>query len=215
MAKEARTAATLGRGQKGEVAQVGTYRTVDFQNVDGSSASAATVVFEADQMVRIQVVSGDCWITRQQITGDTVLGLANVATATIDVDGSDFAAFNDTYTYVSDKVWTDTSDNDMYWNDTLEAWVISNDAEDMHFVNYAPVTTFPNFNWSNAITGSITGSINTSIGAPDEFEMTAPITAVDQEGLLLPEGGELTMLVFKDEALAFIGGSVNIVPVAE
>jgi len=72
MSTEARTSATLGRGSKGEVAQVGSYRTDLFQNIDGLLASAITTAYTYNTIVRVKSYGGDNWVTRTAIAAAAV-----------------------------------------------------------------------------------------------------------------------------------------------
>lgn len=107
MPDQTRTGVRLGRGEHGEVAQVGSYRTDLYQNLDGQSASASSTAFTGDQMIRLVSYTADNWVKRG----------------------------------------------------------------------------------------------------------TGTVTAVATEGMLIPSGSELTMVVYDGEKIATIGGELNIVPV--
>lgn len=55
-------ALTLARDDRQAILQVGSYRTDQFQLVDGSGGSAVSTTFAHNTIVRIKAYSGDSWV---------------------------------------------------------------------------------------------------------------------------------------------------------
>lgn len=206
MSKEARTSATLGRGQKGEVAQVGSYRTDLYQNI-----TSASTVFGYNTIMRIQSYLGDNWITRSNTLSQPATIDANITGATVTFEGSGEDYLNGLeLTWISDKRWLNQNAQpwELIWEDNV--WKITNLGTDIEYVDITtPETSFP----TNFIAQE---GFSLTPPAPTSATMTLPaVAAVDGQGMLLPEGSEITMLAYAGDVITTTGGSLNIVPVSE
>lgn len=208
--KEARTPAQLARGPQGEVLQVGAYKTETFENITDISTSV-----EANRVVRIQSYGGDNWIKRSN-TGlsPATLNTANMAGAKIVFDGSGESTLNGTeLIWQSDRVWTEAAggaDWGLGWDGGN--WYLVNALGEAYLDPTSAGTALP----TNLLpdNGGVVGTGPALAPAPTTTEMGTVIEpAVDGEGMLLPEGAEITMLLYAEDVIATIGGTLNIVQV--
>lgn len=192
----------LARDNRGSIMQIGSYDTTDAIVLDGTSASDITALYPYDQSIRLIGFSGDNWITRATLRTDKI--------DTLIVTGGGLADTNASYTY-SGSTWLSPLDEyQIYYNTTDRLWAI-----ELYDDPYTVCYTNPAINATNPPkTGWVVADGGTAPAPTLRYSGYYELSASSEAGMYLPEGAEISMLVYEGDAIATYGGKLNIVEIA-